>query len=167
MTLKARTADPQRHARRRWRGCRSRSRALLALPGTRAGASGRVTVGGAATAFTLRVTPELRARPTRSRGDGVVLSDRAGRARAAARARWPPRLRSARPSARCPDEVDSLVFLDLRQLLALGEQTGLTAIPGLGTARDDLPACSAAGAVVARIPPEKTDTTAELFLEIP
>jgi hypothetical protein len=35
-----------------------------------------------------------------------------------------------------PGTADSLVFVDLRQLLALGEQTGLTAIPGLATARD-------------------------------
>ena len=66
-----------------------------------------------------------------------------------------------------PDEVESLLFLDLRQLLALGEQTGLTAIPGLGTARDDLARVRAAGLTVAQDPARKTDTTAELFLEIP
>ena len=66
-----------------------------------------------------------------------------------------------------PEEVESLLFLDLRQLLALGEQTGLTAIPGLGTARDDLARVRAAGLTVAQDPARKTDTTAELFLEIP
>jgi hypothetical protein len=66
-----------------------------------------------------------------------------------------------------PDQVDSLLFVDLRQLLALGEQTGLTAIPGLGTARDDLARVQAAGLTVAQDPARKTDTTAELFLEIP
>ena len=66
-----------------------------------------------------------------------------------------------------PEDVDSLLFLDLRQLLALGEQTGLTAIPGLGTARDDLARVQAAGLTVAPDPARKTDTTAELFLEIP
>ena len=66
-----------------------------------------------------------------------------------------------------PAEADSLVFLDLRQLLALGEQTGLTAIPGLATARDDLRRVRAAGAVVTQDPAHPTDTTAELFLQIP
>ena len=66
-----------------------------------------------------------------------------------------------------PDSTDSLVFLDLRQLLALGEQTGLTAIPGLGTARDDLARVRAAGLVVTEDPARKSDTTAELFLQIP
>ena len=66
-----------------------------------------------------------------------------------------------------PAEADSLVFLDLRQLLALGEQTGLTAIPGLATARDDLRRVRAAGAVVTEDPAHPSDTTAELFLQIP
>ena len=66
-----------------------------------------------------------------------------------------------------PETADSLLFLDLRQLLALGEQTGLTAIPGLGTARDDLARVRAAGLVIAQDPARKTDTTAELFLESP
>ena len=66
-----------------------------------------------------------------------------------------------------PEKADSLVFLDLRRLLALGEETGLTAIPGLATARDDLSRVLAAGAVIAEDPANPTDTTAELFLEIP
>ena len=65
-----------------------------------------------------------------------------------------------------PDTADSLVFLDLRQLLALGEQTGLTAIPGLATARDDPSRVRAAGAVTTESPAHPSDTTAELFLEI-
>ena len=68
---------------------------------------------------------------------------------------------------RCRTQADSLVFLDLRQLLALGEQTGLTAIPGLATARDDLRRVRAAGAVVTQDPAHPSDTTAELFLQIP
>ncbi len=66
-----------------------------------------------------------------------------------------------------PAKVDSLIFLDLRQLLALGEETGLTAIPGLATARDDLSRAGAAGAVITEDPAHPSDTTAELFLEIP
>jgi hypothetical protein len=66
-----------------------------------------------------------------------------------------------------PGAADSLVFLDLRQLLALGEQTGLTAIPSLATAREDLRRVRAAGAVVTNDPTHPTDTNAELFLQIP
>ena len=66
-----------------------------------------------------------------------------------------------------PESTDSLVFLDLRQLLALGEQTGLTAIPSLATVRDDLRRVRAAGAVVTNDPTNPSDTTAELFLQIP
>jgi hypothetical protein len=66
-----------------------------------------------------------------------------------------------------PDRADSLVFLDLRQLLALGEQTGLTAIPGFATARDDLSRVRAIGLVVTPDPAHPSDTTAELFFQIP
>jgi hypothetical protein len=59
--------------------------------------------------------------------------------------------------------VEALVFFDLRQLLALGVLTGALA-PGLSADLADLRQVRAAGAVVRR---EKTDTTAELFLEIP
>jgi hypothetical protein len=66
-----------------------------------------------------------------------------------------------------PERADSLVFADVRQLLALGEQTGLTATPGFSTARDDLRRVRAVGGVVAPAPDQPTDTTAELFLETP
>ena len=55
-----------------------------------------------------------------------------------------------------PAEIESLGFFDVRQLLALGEQTGLTA--------EDLHPVHAASAVIQR---EEDDTTAELFFEIP
>ena len=48
----------------------------------------------------------------------------------------------------------------------LGEETGLTAISGLATARDDLRRVRAAGAVVTQDPAHPSDTTAELFLQI-
>jgi hypothetical protein len=120
---------------------------------------------GGVEAFTLRVTPELA--PTYAvAGDSVVLSTApAGLER--------PRgtLAAARgfesTIGEVPQEADSLVFLDLRALLALGEETGLTAIPGLATARDDLSRVRAAGAVIAEDPAHPSDTTAELFLEIP
>jgi hypothetical protein len=60
--------------------------------------------------------------------------------------------------------VEALAFADLRQLLALGERTGLNLGPGFPAVRDDLRQVRAAGAVVRR---EESDSTAELFLEIP
>jgi hypothetical protein len=65
-----------------------------------------------------------------------------------------PAFRSAIPSVR--PTTESLGFFDVRQLLALGEQTGLTA--------EDLRPVHAASAVIQR---EEDDTTAELFFEIP
>jgi len=162
VTLKARTAEPRRTgsalARLQepiaWR---------LAVPGT-VPAWEPETIGGLG-AFTLRVTPELGPSYAVS-GDGVVIST-------APAGLEPPRgtLAAARgfnaTIGEVPAEADSLVFLDLRQLLALGEQTGLTAIPGLATARDDLSSVRAAGAVVKQDPANPSDTTVELFLEIP
>jgi Protein of unknown function (DUF3352) len=55
-----------------------------------------------------------------------------------------------------PPKTESLGFFDVRQLLTLGEQTGLTA--------EDLRPVRAASAVIQR---EEDDTTAELFFEIP
>jgi len=57
-------------------------------------------------------------------------------------------------------KAEALGFFDLRQLLALGVLMGRLR-PGLSA---DLRLVRAAGAVVRR---EKTDTTAEPFLEIP
>ena len=65
-----------------------------------------------------------------------------------------PAFRAAIPSI--PTGIESLGFFDVRQLLALGEQTGLTA--------EDLRPVRAASAVIQR---EEDDTTAEFFFEIP
>jgi hypothetical protein len=65
-----------------------------------------------------------------------------------------PAFRSAVPLL--PPTTESLGFFDVRQLLALGEQTGLTA--------EDLRPVHAASAVIQR---EGDDTTAELYFEIP
>lgn len=71
-----------------------------------------------------------------------------------------PRLESTRgfraAVPEVPAEIESLGFFDVRQLLTLGEQTGLTA--------EDLHPVHAASAVIQR---EEDDTTAELFFEIP
>ena len=162
VTLKARTADAARTS-----GALARLQGpladRLALPGTVPGF--RPAVIGGLDAVSLRVTPQLA--PTYAvSGDGLVIST-------APAGLLPPRGTLASAPAfeatigAVPDLADSLVFLDLRQLLALGEETGLTAIPGLATARDDLRRVRAAGAVVTRDPAHPSDTTAELFLQIP
>jgi Protein of unknown function (DUF3352) len=162
VTLKARTAEPRRtsDALARLQGPVARR---LAVPGTVPAFEGE-PIGGL-DAFTLRVTPELG--PSYAvAGDSLVVSTApAGLA--------PPRGTLAGAPAfeatigEVPEEADSLVFLDLRALLALGEETGLTAIPGLATARDDLSRVRAAGAVITQDPAQPSDTTAELFLDIP
>ena len=135
----------------------------LAVPGT-VPAFTPEPIGGI-DAFTLRVTPELGPSYAVADGSLVISTAPAGLE--------PPRgTLAAAPAFEAtigdvPAEADSLIFLDLRQLLALGEETGLTAIPGLATARDDLSRVRAAGAVITEDPAHPSDTTAELFLEIP
>jgi hypothetical protein len=162
LTLKARTADAGRTESALARLQEPLAR-RLALPGTAPGFKPE-PVGGLE-AYTLRVTPELAPSYAVS-GDGVVLST-------APAGLEPPRGTLAASAGfsstigDVPETTDSLVFLDLRQLLALGEQTGLTAIPSLATARDDLRRVRAAGAIVTNDPTHPSDTNAELFLQIP
>jgi hypothetical protein len=63
-----------------------------------------------------------------------------------------------------PDELSALVFLDLNQLLTLGEQAGLAEDPRYLALRDDLQKLRAAGAVLTR---EGEFTTTELTFQIP
>jgi hypothetical protein len=63
-----------------------------------------------------------------------------------------------------PSDPSALVFLDLNQLLALGEQAGLAEDPRYLAIRDDLQKLRAAGAVLSR---EEKFTTAELTFQIP
>ncbi len=63
-----------------------------------------------------------------------------------------------------PDALSALLFLDLNQLLTLGEQAGLAEDPRYLTLRDDLQKLRAAGAVLSR---EGEFTTAELTFQIP
>jgi hypothetical protein len=63
-----------------------------------------------------------------------------------------------------PSESSALVFLDLNQLLTLGEQAGLAEDPRYLAIRDDLQKLRAAGAVLSR---EENFTTAELTFQIP
>jgi Protein of unknown function (DUF3352) len=162
VTLKARTADPARTESALARLQEPLAR-RLALPGTVPGF--RPETFGPLEGFTLRVTPELAPSYAVS-GDALVLST------APAGLDPPVGTLAAAPGfdstiGSVPDRADSLVFLDLRQLLALGEQTGLTAIPGFATARDDLSRVRAIGLVVTPDPAHPSDTTAELFFQIP
>jgi hypothetical protein len=162
LTLKARTADARRTEAALARLQEPLAR-RFAVPGTVPSFEPQ-TLGGRG-AFTLRVTPQLG--PSYAVADGAVVIS------TAPAGLQPPRgtLAAARgfkaTVGEVPEQADSLVFLDLSQLLALGEQTGLTAIPGLATARDDLSRVRAAGAVITEDPAHPSDTTAELFLEIP
>jgi hypothetical protein len=63
-----------------------------------------------------------------------------------------------------PSNPSALLFLDLDQLLALGEQAGLAEDPRYLAIRDDLQKLRAAGAVLSR---EEEFTTAELTFQIP
>jgi hypothetical protein len=62
-----------------------------------------------------------------------------------------------------PTKSTSLVFLDFSQLLSLGEQTGLARSTGYGVLRADL---DKVRAIVLDSTSGKTDSTAELFLQI-
>jgi hypothetical protein len=109
-------------------------------------------------AFTLRVSDAFQ--PTYAISGDTVVAATDPRAVGAFLTRHGARLvgtrafRSAIPSM--PTGIESLGFFDVRQLLALGEQTGLTA--------EDLRPVRAASAVIQR---EEDDTTAEFFFEIP
>jgi hypothetical protein len=63
--------------------------------------------------------------------------------------------------------VQALGFIDLQALFTLVERTGLAAGTGLQAARAALDPIEAVGAVAAQEPDDPTDTTAELFLQIP
>jgi len=155
VTLAARTSDP---AGLRELLARLQDPLARALAGDQGGtpAFQAVTIAGA-DAFTLDIADGFA--PTYAvTGDTLVLStSAAGLERLRARA---PRLRAARgfraAVPRIPPGIESLGFVDVRQLLVLGEQTGLTA--------DVLRPVRAAAAVIER---EKDDTTAELSFEIP
>ena len=162
VTVKARTADEHRSGAALAR-LQEPIAGRLALAGTVPRFEAR-PIGGL-NAFTLRVTPQLA--PSYAIADGtVVLST-------APAGLEPPRgtLAASPPFEAAvgdvPDEIDSLVFLDFRALLTLAEQTGLTTIPGLANVRDDLGRARAAGAVITADDSNPSDTTAELFLQIP
>jgi hypothetical protein len=63
--------------------------------------------------------------------------------------------------------VQALGFIDVQALLRLGERTGLAAGTTLAEVRAELDPIESAGAVAGQDPDHPTDTTAELFLQIP
>jgi hypothetical protein len=116
-------------------------------------------------AFVLPVTPQLE--PSYAVTGNVVIASthRSGLGQRTLARRGLAQELALRAVADDADgRIEALAFADLRQLLALGERTGLTLGPGFPATRDDLRQVRAAGAVVRR---EESDSTAELFLEIP
>ena len=162
VTLKARTADERRSGAALARLQEPIAR-RLAVAGTVPRFEAQ-PIGGL-NAFTLRVTPELA--PSYAVADGTVAISTSPAGLEPLRGTLAASQPFEATVGEVPDKADSLVFLDLRALLALGEQTGLTAIPGLATVRDDLSRVRAAGAVITADDSNPSDTTAELFLEIP
>jgi len=120
-----------------------------------------------ADAFSLRVTPELE--PSYAVSKSTVVASTAGSGLDQLRPARSPATAAPVLEELMPEEgekVEALGFLDPRKLLALGEQTGLRAL-GSPAVRDDLGRIRAAGLVVKEDANQPTDTTAELFLEIP
>ena len=126
VTLAARTSDPGGMREVLARLQDPLARALAGDQGATPAFEARSIAG--ADAFTLDIADGFA--PTYAvTGDTVVVStSAAGLERARART---PRVRAARgfraAVARIPARIESLGFVDVRQLLALGEQTGLTA----------------------------------------
>jgi hypothetical protein len=73
----------------------------------------------------------------------------------------------ARTLAQVDGRVQALGFFDLHALLDLVERTGLAAGSGSAAVRTDLEPITALSAVALQDPDHPTDTTAELFLQIP
>jgi hypothetical protein len=122
---------------------------------------------GGATGFSVNVTPELQPTYAVSKGAVVASTARSGLDQLApAKA---PLTDNEVFKKVMPDgdaKVEALGFLDSRQLLALAERTGLAALSSPAV-RDDLGRIKSASAVVEEDGDHSTDTTAELFLQIP
>jgi hypothetical protein len=118
-------------------------------------------------AFALPVTPQLEPTYAISHGTLVASTARSGLDQLG-EAKTPVTEAGALKEV-MPEEgakVEALGFLDSRQLLALAERTGLGALSSPAV-RDDLGRIRTAGAVVEDDGDDSTDTTAELFLQIP
>ncbi|MDP9385429.1 MAG: hypothetical protein M3P50_09385, partial [Actinomycetota bacterium] len=98
----------------------------------------------------------------------VVATSAEAVARAVGRGKTAPGLLAA-AEARKRIEIprngaEAVLFSDPGQLLALGDQIGITADPALQAVREDLRLLRTVSAIAQR---SGTDTTAELFLELP
>lgn len=164
-TLVARTSNPRR-TREALARLQQPLAELLAPPPQEDGpvaAFQQRDLGGTA-AFVLSIAPgvdltyavagERLVISTQPNGVGQVLADRASVEDADA---------FKQTVGEKPERASAVLFLDLGQLLALADQAGLTGDPAFAAIRDDLQKVRHAGGVIER---EKTDTTAELFLEI-
>jgi hypothetical protein len=116
---------------------------------------------GGMDAFVLPATPALQPSYGLDKDTLIASTQPSGLARPGQSLAENPHFGRVLPSNR--PRVEALVFFDLRQLLALGVLTGALS-PELSADLADLRQVRAVGAVVRR---EKTDTTAELFLESP
>ena len=164
VTLVVRTRDEART-----RDALSRVRGAIAelLVPTDAEAGGQVPTFeerrvGKVTAYALAIGPGLEVLYAVSGGRLVVSTSVAGIRRAAGGGdslRAGERLR-----AEIPEQAEALVFLDLAQLLTLGDLAGLDTGAAFQAARDDLERVRTVSVAARR---EGPDTTAELFLEIP
>jgi hypothetical protein len=122
---------------------------------------------GKAQAFGLNVTPELQ--PTYSVYKGAVVASTARSGLAELAPAKAPLTKNEVLKKVMPEgdaKVEALGFLDSRQLLALAQRTGLQALSSPAV-RDDLGRIRSAAAVVEEDGDHPTDTTAELFLQIP
>ena len=167
VTLVARTRDEARtrEALSRLRG----AVAQLLVPGD-AAAGGQVPTFeerrvGDVTAYALALAPRLEVLYAVFDGRLVVSNAAAGIQRVA---EGGDSLRDderfQRAGTPVPEQAEALVFLDLAQLLTLGDLAGLDLGSAFRTARDDLIRVRTVSVVAER---EGPDTTAELFLEIP
>jgi hypothetical protein len=161
ITLVARTGDPSAT-----REALARAQGPLAQRLTGGGQSAFRTL--ASGAFTLPVTPALQ--PSYAIGGDTLVATTAqpglDQARVAPRGvAQAAALRAVRDED--DGSVQALGYLDLRQLIGLGERTGLATGSGFQALRGDLgPVLSAAG-VATQDPDHPTDTDAELYLQIP
>ena len=115
-------------------------------------------------AATLRITPALELTFAVYNGR-LIISTRPDGVRAFANAQKPLSANAlfASGTQGRPETVTSLIFLDLRQLLALGEQAGLGRVAEFQDFKADLSNVRALSAVTST---SKTSKSAEIFIEV-
>lgn len=120
------------------------------------------------TVFALRITPGVELSYAVAKGLLVVSTQADGVARVLGeRASLREAEAFERAVGEVPDTAEAILFLDVGQLLSLAEQAGLTGDPAFQGVRDDLRRLRTAGTLVQADPDHPTDSTAEIFLELP